>query len=65
MDYAAQNLNYANTIHMLGLKMRYTGNAKLIENITTSMNAIIENEMQYIPGLIELLKTKYADHLIL
>lgn len=46
-------------MHMLGLKMDYTGDGTLIDRIVILMNEIIWNEIKYLPKLIELLGNKY------
>lgn len=62
-DYIIQaNANYekARLIHMMGLKMSFTGESDLIEPVVKKMNEIMESEMDYIPYLIETLKKKYG-----
>lgn len=62
-DYIIQaNANYerAQLIHMIGLKMSFTGESDLIEPVVKKMNEIMESEMDYIPYLIETLKKKYG-----
>lgn len=58
--YADGILNKAKCIHMLGLKMGYTGNGKLIDRVEVLMNEIIEEEQRYIPELLKVLKDKYS-----
>lgn len=57
--YAKANLNRANLIHMIGLKMEITGNENLLNKVVNYMNEIIDCEKQYITDLIALLKQKY------
>ena len=58
-EAASRNYQRAKSIHMLGLKMAYTQNGKLIDNAETLMNEIIYEETEYIPVLINELKKKY------
>jgi len=58
-EVAFRNYQRAKSIHMLGLKMQYTQNGKLIDNAETLMNEIIYEETEYIPELINELKKKY------
>ncbi len=62
-DYIIQaNANYekARLIHMMGLKMSFTGESDLIEPVVKEMNEIMESEKIYLSGLIEILKKKYG-----
>lgn len=56
---ANRNLERAKLVHMLGLKMGYTGNANIINRVAKLIDQIISEEVEYIPSLIELLETKY------
>lgn len=59
-----KNFERAKLIHMLGLKMSYTGDTDLIWRIASNIEKIIENEIQYIPELITLLKKKRENGII-
>lgn len=50
----------AKYIHMLGLKMSYTGDRKIIERIGTLMDEMMDEEQRYIPALLRVLKEKYS-----
>lgn len=50
----------AKCIHMLGLKMGYTGNRKIIDRVEALMNEIIEDEQRYIPEMLKILTEKYS-----
>lgn len=54
-----KNLERAKLVHMLGLKMGYTGNADIINRVTKLLDQIVLDEIEYIPPLLELLETKY------
>lgn len=54
-----KNLERAKLVHMLGLKMSYTGDAKLVNRIALLIEQIVEQELEYLPSLIELLESKY------
>ena len=58
-ECANRNLERAKLVHMLGLKMGYTGNANIINRVADLIDQIISEEVEYIPSLIELLETKY------
>ena len=58
-ECANRNLERAKLVHMLGLKMGYTGNANIINRVAELIDQIVDEEMKYIPGLIELLETHY------
>ncbi len=45
---------------LLGLKLGYTSNGKIIDRVGTLMNEIIEEEQRYIPELLTVLKDKYS-----
>ena len=64
INYAKVNLERAHLVHMLGLKLSYTGNKDLIWRIVSNIEKIIEDEMKYIPELLELLKTKHEQGII-
>ena len=58
-ECANRNLDRAKLVHMLGLKMGYTGNANIINRVAELIDQIISEEVEYIPSLIELLETRY------
>ena len=58
-ECAERNLERAKLVHMLGLKMRYTGKTDIINRVTDLIDQIIEEEMEYIPLLIKSLEAKY------
>lgn len=58
-ECANRNLERAKLVHMLGLKMGYTGNANIINRVAELIDQIISEEVEYIPLLIEWLETKY------
>lgn len=53
-----RNLNRAQLIHTLGLKIEHTGDATIIYRIARYIDEIVEEEKNYIPKLISLLKSK-------
>lgn len=55
-ECANRNLERAKLVHMLGLKMGYTGNANIINRVAELIDQIIAEEMEYIPSLIDLLQ---------
>lgn len=56
---ADRNFERAKLIHMLGLKMSYTGKAELIDRVAGVMDEIVAEELRYIPPLIEVLQNQY------
>ena len=56
--YTEQNLGRAKLIHMLGLKIEYTRDVKIIQRIANYIDEIVENEINYIPQLISVLRDK-------
>ena len=56
--YTEQNLGRAKLIHMLGLKIEYTRDVKIIQHIADYIDEIVENEINYIPQLISVLRDK-------
>ena len=54
-----RNLEKAKLVHLLGLKITYSRDIKLISHVIELMDEIIADEIQYIPSLIELLQKKY------
>ena len=64
INHACENLNRARLVHMLGLKLEYTQDAGLIYRIAEYIDEIFEDEKQYIPNLIALLKEKHEKNII-
>ena len=62
-EWAHKNLQRAQLVHTLGLKMSYTEDAKIITRVAELMDQIIEDEIQNIPALLDLLQTKYSKFL--
>ena len=62
-EWASKDLQRAHLVHMLGMKMSYTGDARIITRVADLMNQIIEDETQNIPVLLNLLQTKYSKYL--
>lgn len=58
-EFVTKNFERAKCIHLLGLKMQYTQNRKIINQVENLMNEIIHEELEYIPELIKVLKEKY------
>lgn len=56
--YTEQNLSRAKLIHLLGLKIEYTRDVKIIQRIANYIDKIVEDEMNYIPQLISVLRVK-------
>ena len=54
-ECANRNLERARLVHMLGLKMRFTGSVSIINRVKELMNQIFAEEMEYLPSLVELL----------
>ena len=59
-----QNVQRAHLIHTLGMKMSYTGDAKIVTRVSDLMDQIIEDETTSIPVLLDLLQNKYSKFLI-
>ena len=58
-ESVSQNLEKAKLVHLLGLKITYSRDMKLISRVIELMDEIIVDEIQYIPSLIESLQNKY------
>lgn len=56
--YTEQNLSRAKLIHVLGLKIEYTRDVKIIQRVANYIDKIVEDEMNYIPQLISVLRVK-------
>lgn len=63
-EWANKNLQRAQLVHTLGLKMSYTKDASIITRVTDLMDQIIEDETQNIPALLDLLQNKYSKFLV-
>lgn len=60
-ERANRNLERAKLVHMLGLKMGYTGNANTIKRVVQLIDQIVAEEAEYMPLLIDLLQEKYLN----
>lgn len=58
-EWANKNMDRAQRIHLLGLKMTYTQNKTIINSVASLMDQIIEDELKHIPQLVDLLKNSY------
>lgn len=62
-EWANNNLKRAQLVHILGMKLNFTGNATIITQVSELMDQIIEDETKNIPTLLDLLQTKYSKYL--
>ena len=60
--HAYTNLKRANLIQMLGLKMEFDDRDKLLSKVIIYINELINEEKQYLPSLIERIKTKRVNY---
>ena len=51
-ELSDRNFQLAKLIHMLGLKLEYSGNKQIINRIVKIMNDVVCNEINYVPQLI-------------
>lgn len=54
-ECANRNLERARLVHMLGLKLRFTGDVSIVYRATELIDQIFAEEMEYLPSLVELL----------
>lgn len=62
--FAARNFDRAKLVHMLGLKMLISQNPAIISNVSFLIDQIVEDEKQYMPELILLLRARYENGII-
>lgn len=51
-ELSDRNFQLAQLIHMLGLKLEYSGNKQIINRVVKIMNDVVCNEVNYVPQLI-------------
>lgn len=57
-EFSGNSHLYAYVIRLLGLKIEYTRDVKIIQRIANYIDKIVEDEMNYIPQLISVLRVK-------
>ena len=58
-ELSDRNFQLAKLIHMLGLKLEYTGDKQIINRTVKIMNDVVCNEINYVPQLIFELKRRF------